>query len=223
MQWKGLPIVIFGTGGTSIEAYHIIKRINRENIQPAFHFIGFVEADEVQVGKDVVDGFSVVSWDDHFSDFAATFPQLGVVVPLGIPSVKFRICEKLVDVPNIVFPNIVHPNAIQGIEQIELGVGNVIYAGVTMTCGISLGNFNVVNPQVAIGHDTVIGSYNAINPLASISGNVHIGDRCLIGTGANILQQLTIGDDATIGAGAVVTKNIEPGDTVIGVPAKSMK
>ena len=41
-----------------------------------------------------------------------------------------------------------------------------------------------------------------------------------IGSGATILGGVRIGREATIGAGAVVTKDVEPGETVVGNPAR---
>ena len=41
-----------------------------------------------------------------------------------------------------------------------------------------------------------------------------------IGSGAVILGGVRIGAGATIGAGAVVTRDVEPGETVIGSPAR---
>ena len=43
-----------------------------------------------------------------------------------------------------------------------------------------------------------------------------------IGSGAIIIGGVTVGRGAFIGAGAVVTKDVSDGDTVIGVPARSM-
>jgi acetyltransferase-like isoleucine patch superfamily enzyme len=44
-----------------------------------------------------------------------------------------------------------------------------------------------------------------------------------IGSGATILCGVTIGEDAMIGAGAVVTHDVAPGETVVGVPARSLE
>lgn len=41
-----------------------------------------------------------------------------------------------------------------------------------------------------------------------------------IGSGATILGGVRIGREATIGAGAVVTRDVEPGETVVGNPAR---
>jgi bifunctional UDP-N-acetylglucosamine pyrophosphorylase/glucosamine-1-phosphate N-acetyltransferase len=51
-----------------------------------------------------------------------------------------------------------------------------------------------------------------------------VGDRAFIGSGAIMVAPVTIGADAVVGAGAVITrgKNVESGDTVVGVPARSL-
>ena len=51
---------------------------------------------------------------------------------------------------------------------------------------------------------------------------VRIGNGVHIGMGARILPGVTVGDDAVIGAGAVVTGDVAPGETVVGVPARSV-
>ena len=43
-----------------------------------------------------------------------------------------------------------------------------------------------------------------------------------IGTGATILGGLEIGAGAIVGAGAVVTADVPAGETVAGVPARSL-
>lgn len=44
-----------------------------------------------------------------------------------------------------------------------------------------------------------------------------------IGSNATILAGVTIGENAMVGAGAVVTRDVAANETVVGVPAKSVK
>ena len=39
-------------------------------------------------------------------------------------------------------------------------------------------------------------------------------------SGAQVLGPIEVGEGAKIGANSVVTKNVEPGQTVVGIPAK---
>jgi len=47
--------------------------------------------------------------------------------------------------------------------------------------------------------------------------------RASIGSGAVILGGVTIGEGSLVGAGAVVTHDVEPGQTVVGVPARVLR
>ncbi|WP_312813205.1 DapH/DapD/GlmU-related protein [Sedimentibacter sp.] len=222
MMWNGLPIVIFGSGGTSKDALHIIEEINKINQEKILNFIGFVEQSKKRIGEVVTKGYEVITCDGEFDKFSNKFKVLGIILPMGIPKIKMRIYENIRFLDNIVFPNIIHPNVTFDKETISFGIGNVIASGAILTHDIIIGNFNLINNNASIGHDCIIGNNNVINPSATISGNVIIKDNCLIGTGANILQQISLGDNVTIGAGSVVTKDVEDNIIVVGVPAKRL-
>ena len=50
----------------------------------------------------------------------------------------------------------------------------------------------------------------------------HIEEGAVIGVGASLLPGVRIGREATVAAGAVVTKNVEPGEMVVGIPARAL-
>ena len=52
-----------------------------------------------------------------------------------------------------------------------------------------------------------------------------IGDGALIGIGATVLNGATIGENCLVGAGALVTegKSFEPGQLIVGSPAKAVR
>jgi serine O-acetyltransferase len=87
----------------------------------------------------------------------------------------------------------------------------------------------VIHPNVKIGHRTRI-YHNVTLATETWIGSEHkifIGDDVIIGAGAAIIgrgdKSLTIGDGAKIGANAVVTNDVLPGQTVVGIPARSME
>lgn len=223
MLWTGLPLVIFGSGGISKEVYKIVKDINKVNNQQIFDFVGFVESDKDEMDKEIIDGFKIVSSDESIFEFSLKYPVIGIIIPIGNPKVKNLIYNKVKTISNAVFPNIIHPRISFNKENIEIGKGNIITEGVSLTCDIKIGDFNLINLNSTVGHDTEIGNFNVINPLVAISGSVFVGNCCLVGTGAQILQGLEVSSYSTIGAGAVVVKNIGYGTTVVGIPAKPIK
>lgn len=224
MLWNGLPLIIFGSGGISKEVYNLIKDINRSNNQKIYDFIGFVGATNDEIGNEIIENHKVVTSDENIIDFVSKYALIGIIVPIGNPKIKANIYDKIKNIKNSVFPNIIHPNIMINEKSVKMGMGNIITAGVNMTCDIKIGNFNLINLNSTIGHDTEIGDFNVINPLVAVSGNVNIKNECLVGTGAQILQGLRISDNSTIGAGAVVVKDIlESNTTVVGIPAKPIK
>ncbi len=113
----------------------------------------------------------------------------------------------------------------QGAAEITLGDGVVLSRGVHL----------VAMTGITIGKGVMIGEYSSIRdanhrrqaglPIRNagyIAKPIVIGDEVWIGRGAIVLGGVTIGEGATIGANAVVTRDVAAGDTVVGVPARSM-
>jgi len=69
-----------------------------------------------------------------------------------------------------------------------------------------------------IGVGTIFANYDGQKKSRTI-----IGKDAFIGSDSILIAPLTIGDGAKTAAGSVVTKNINPGDTVMGVPARIYK
>lgn len=220
MIWLGLPVVIFGSGGISKESYYLLEEINRVNNIKVFNFLGFIDNNIDDVGKKVINSYKIICCDNEFKDYIKNFNVLGAIIPQGDPNLKLKIVAKLSSLNNVVYPNIIHPNVTLDKNSLNMGMGNIITSGVSLTCNIKLGDFNLINLNCTIGHDVEISNYNVINPGVTVSGNVKIRNNCLVGTGANVLQGIKINDNAIIGAGAVVTKDVQNNTTVVGVPAK---
>ena len=81
-----------------------------------------------------------------------------------------------------------------------------------------------VEDEVFIGHGVMF--VNDRYPKATGEWNLEgvlVRRRASIGSGAVILCGVTVGEGARIGAGAVVTHDVAPGETVVGVPARSLR
>jgi sugar O-acyltransferase (sialic acid O-acetyltransferase NeuD family) len=208
-------LVVLGSSGLAREMAMVVEHVNAR--EHRWKFLGFVAADAAEKGRDL--GLGPVLGDDAW--LLGQDLEADLVVGIGYPKVRAKVLERyLAAGARFHYPNLVHPAASLDFRRVELGRGNVVTAGVAMTCDIRIGDFNLFNLNVTVGHDDVIGSFNVFNPSVNLSGNVTVGDRVLAGTGSQILESLRIGSDATVGAGAVVRADVEPGQTVVGIPAK---
>lgn len=143
-----------------------------------------------------------------------------MILGLGRPARRLAAWRRWAEVTSDAqWPALVHPRADVG-DTTTLAAGAVVTSGVVSTTDVSIGCGTLLNLNTTIGHNAVIGDCCVINPGATISGGVVLGDGVLVGTGANILEGVQVGAGATIGAGALVTKDVDPGDIVVGLPAR---
>lgn len=211
-------LVVIGAGGCAREVEWLIDDINRE--RPTFDVLGYVISDLSKVSEydsrdRILGDFDWLRRTEHAFDAIA----LGV----GFPAARVRLASELqARFPSKSFPSLVHPSVLFDRKSCRFDEGTIVSAGSIVTVNVHLLPFVLINRSCNIGHEVTIGAGCVVNPMVAISGGVQVGDGVLVGTGAKILQYLRVGDGATVGAGAVVTKNVPPGDTVVGVPARTM-
>ena len=101
-------------------------------------------------------------------------------------------------------------------------------ADIPLNCRIGGGlliphpNGIVISPEVEIGPNCLIFQQVTLGTREGQRPPV-IGGHVDIGAGAKVLGALTVGDHARIGANAVVLADVAPGDTVAGIPARSVR
>lgn len=103
-----------------------------------------------------------------------------------------------------------------------LGEGGFVGVGAIVMPACDIGPHAIVNSGAIVEHHTSIGENTHVGPGAILGGGCLVGHDVLIGLGARVLPGVSIGNGATIGAGAVVIEDVRAGDTVAGVPARSV-
>ena len=97
----------------------------------------------------------------------------------------------------------------------------------TFVCtGVEIGDDVFVGHGVVFINDKLPRSTNAKGDLQSEGDwtllRTFVEHGASIGSGAVLLGGIRIGAGAMIGAGAVVTRHVEPGETVVGNPARAL-
>lgn len=83
--------------------------------------------------------------------------------------------------------------------------------------GVVIGQTAIIGNDVTMFHGVTLGGIGD-------GGKRHatVEDGVMIGAGAKVLGPITIGKGARVGANAVVTHDVAAGDTVVGIPARSL-
>ena len=99
----------------------------------------------------------------------------------------------------------IHPGA-------QLGRRVIIDHGM----GVVIGETAVLGDDAYLYHQVTLGT------ASNVKGKRHptVGRNVILGAGAKILGDIVIGDGARVGANAVVVADVQPGQTVVGIPAR---
>jgi len=85
--------------------------------------------------------------------------------------------------------------------------------------GIVIGGNAELGENVQINQNVTLGERSGDNP----GGKPVLEDDVTIYSGAVVLGNITLGEGCSVGANAVVLDDVEPGETVVGAPAKPVK
>jgi serine O-acetyltransferase len=85
--------------------------------------------------------------------------------------------------------------------------------------GVVIGETAVLGDDAYIYHGVTLGT------ASTGKGKRHptVGNNVIVGAGAKVLGNIMIGDGARIGANAVVVADVQPGQTVVGIPARPVE
>ncbi|MFT6155861.1 MAG: sugar O-acyltransferase (sialic acid O-acetyltransferase NeuD family) [Neolewinella sp.] len=145
----------------------------------------------------------------------------GIVIAIGnnvIRQQKIReiesFCDKLVSVT--------HPAAIIS-PHATVGLGSVVLAGAVLNAFSSMGRGAIINTGAVVEHDVSLGECVHISPNATLAGGVMVGSLSWVGAGASLRQLVKIGSAVTVGMGSVVLNDVTSDNTVVGVPAVTIR
>lgn len=202
-------LLIIGASGHGKVVVDIAKKMNK------WQSIAFLDDNEnikMSLGLQVIgksaDAFKYINDCDIF-------------VGVGNNATREKIQEKLEEAGASISV-LIHPNAVIG-EQVDLGSGTAVMAGVVINCCTRVGKGCIINTGATIDHDNVIEDYVHISPGANLAGTVNVGKGSWLGIGSAVSNNVNITSGCIFGAGAVVIRDITETGTYIGVPARRLK
>jgi len=212
-------IVIFGTGGNSVDILDTLADINAQASKNIYQCVGFLDDDERLWGKELY-GVKVVGPLAASSELRDCFFVNGI----GSPG-NFWKKETIIAKTSIAldcFETIVHPTASVS-RMAKLGPGTVVFQNATIASNVQVGKHVIILPNSVVSHDDIIGDYSCITGGVCISGEVKVGKSCYLGTGSVVRGGVEIGDYCLIGMGSVVLRNIPANSVVIGNPVRFLR
>ena len=201
-------VIIIGAGGHAKVIADIIYK-SGDNL------IGFLDDNLANKGKEIYLGKKVIGTTKDIEIYNKNYFIIGI----GNNSIR----KKINNENNLKLYSAIHPSAIIA-EDVKIGTGSVIMAGVVINPGTVIGKNCIINTCSSLDHDNLLEDYVHISPGAHLAGTVTIKEGTWICTGAIVKNNITIGKNNIIGAGGVVIKDIiEENGTYIGVPARRIK
>jgi len=202
---KGKLLIIGASGHGKVIADIAIK-------MGKWQSIAFLDDDE---GIKLSLGMNVIGKTDDAFKYINEFD---IFVAIGNNETREKIQERL-ELEGASIPILIHPKAVIG-EQVKLGSGTVIMAGVVINCCTSIGKGCIINTGATIDHDNILENFVHISPGVNLAGTVSIGKGSWIGIGSTVINNISITGGCKIGAGAVVIRDITEAGIYVGVPAR---
>jgi sugar O-acyltransferase (sialic acid O-acetyltransferase NeuD family) len=207
------PLVILGASGFGREVAWLVQEINQHT--PTWNVLGFIDRNpRVLDGLEVP--FPLLGDEKSFTDWNSVY----AVCAIGAPEVRKQVVERLA-ARGVRWASLIHPTAFVGFGS-TIGEGAVIcrYAGVTVNAQV--GRHVHINLKAGVDHDTRVGDFCTLSPFVDVAGQAVLEEGVFLGTHAAVLPKARVGAWSKIGAGSVVLRSVQPGQAVLGVPAKSV-
>src|SRR5690625_1818912 len=196
-------LVMIGAGGHAKVCYDIAQKMNKWN--EIIILDDNPENDYFEISGSISELENYI--DD--SDFFAA---------IGDNDIRESITNNLLNLKvNII--SLIHPQAVIT-QNIEVGKGTVVMAGVVINSGTRIGEGCIINTSSSIDHDSIIDNFVHVSPGTILSGTVTIGKNTWVGAGTVVSNNINIGSYIVIGAGTVVVNNLKERGTYYGVPAR---
>ena len=203
-------IIIVGASGFGTEILWLARRLGR-------NVAGFLD-DTTEKHKTHILGVPVLGAINECGKYGSN----EFIVAIGSPRGRASVVSDLTGHGIVEYATLVDPSAIVG-ENVSIGEGSIVCAGVICTVNVSIGRHTIINLNSTVGHEVEIDDFVTIAPNVSISGNIYLNNLVEVGTGATLREKLEVGAGSVVGMGSVLTKSVDENKIVVGNPARVIK
>lgn len=171
--------------------------------------------DDNQKGK-IVLNFQVINNVSAFKIYKKNNSEF--IVAIGDNETRQKITEILLS-NDCSVATVIHPFSSIG-EDVHIGKGTVIMAGVVINPSTKIGKGCIINTSASVDHDCIIENYVHLSPGVHIAGNVIVKNKVWLGIGTTVANNLSIYPGIITGASANVVNELINIGTYVGNPAK---
>lgn len=140
-------------------------------------------------------------------------------IGIGNPQLRKMLYEKFSAIGGKLTSTL-SPRAAVGSYGVRIGDGVNILDGAKISNDVNIGIGSMIYYDSILTHDCSIGNFVEVSPNVKVLGRATVDDFTSLGSGSIILPDIKIGKNVIIGAGSVVTKDIPDNCTAVGIPAK---
>lgn len=143
-------------------------------------------------------------------------PGDGLLLAIGIPSVRRRVAESLIAKGGR-FLTLIHPQALVA-SSARIGEGTVICPYAVVSDEACVGRLVLLNYHASLGHDAVIGDFSVLSPYAALGGGAQVADDAFLGLHASVGPGVTVGMRTKLSANSCALADVPAECIVWGVP-----
>lgn len=208
-------IVLIGSSGHAKVIIDIVRRAGR------YAIAGLLD-EHREVGEQTL-GCQVIGRENQLPTLVKAHGLTGVVIAVGDNDVRAAIASRVqAQCPGLPLMSAIHPRATVA-EDVEIGEGTVVMAGVTVNPGASIGRGCILNTQASLDHDSVMEDFASLAPRVATGGHCRIGVGVAVGIGAVLGHGVHVGAHTVIGASSLVLQSIGAGVVAYGSPARVVR
>ena len=105
--------------------------------------------------------------------------------------------------------NVIHAHTTIA-QDVKLGRGNVICAGVVIQPGSTIEDHCIINTNASVDHHADIRSFVHVAPNAALCGNVKLGEGCFVATSVSIMPKVSLAPWTFVKATSLVKYSNSP-------------